>query len=158
MELTSSNPNMLKIIQLRLKELGAFQAKAGWIEKKNYPDGTSVAMIAAQNEFGNAAKNIPPRPTVRPAVADNQKNWEAIAAQGANRVLAGKATAYDVMDAIAQAAESAITKNYATISSPALNPATLAARRRRGNSSEKLLNDTGLAFASITSVVENATS
>lgn len=158
MELTSNNPNALKTIQLRLKELGAYQAKAGWIEKKNYPNGTSVAMIAAQNEFGNAKKNIPPRPTVRPAVADNQKNWEAIAAQGANRVLAGKATAHDVMGLIAESAENAIKKNYETISSPALKPATIAARRRRGNSSEKLLNDSGLAFASITSVVENATS
>ncbi len=155
MEMQQSNPNSLKTLQLHLKELAAVQAKAGWLGGKNYPDGTPVAMIAAQNEFGNPAKNIPPRPTVRPAVTENQKNWEALAAQGANRILAGKAIARDVMEAIGQAAENAIVRNYAAITTPALKPATLAARRRRGNGSDKVLNDTGLAFATITSVVEN---
>ncbi len=158
MEMQQSGTNSLKTLQLRIKELSSLQAKAGWLGGYNYPDGTSVAMIAAQNEFGNAAKNIPPRPTVRPAIVENQKSWEAIAAQGANRILAGKATARDVMEAIGESAESAIRKNYASISSPALKPQTLAARKRRGNNSSKVLHDTGLAFSTITSVVENATS
>ncbi len=148
----------MQTIQLRIKELSAYQGKAGWVEKKNYEDGTSVAMIAAQNEFGNPSKGIPPRPTVRPAVIENQKKWEAITATTSNRVIQGKMTARDAMIAIAEAAQGAIKKNYANISSPPLKPQTLAARRRRGNSSTKVLHDTGLAFASITSVVEDATS
>jgi hypothetical protein len=157
MELTSSNPNALQTIQLRLKELASLQAKAGWFPTAKYPDGTYVAEVAAQNEFGNPTKKIPPRPTVRPAATENQKAWEAIAAQGANRVLVGKATARDVMELLGEAAESAIRKNIAALTSPKLAEYTLAKRRERGNSSEKPLVDTRLEFNTVTSVVEDAT-
>ncbi len=155
MEMQQSNPNSLKTLQLHLKELANKQGKVGWLGGKNYPDGTPVAMIAAQNEFGNPAKNIPPRPFVRPAIAENENQWKELAAQGANKTLEGKITAEDVMLALTQAAHNAVSKNIATLTSPALKPATLAARRRRGNSNTKPLTDTGLMDSTLALVVEN---
>jgi len=155
MEVKSSS-NSLGAMILRVKELQSQEGRVGWFSSAKYEDGTPVAEIAAQNEFGNASKKIPPRPTIRPAIIENKSKWEQMAALGANAILAGKSTAKTVMTAVTLDAENAISKNIATITEPKLAPYTLERRRAKGNSSTKPLVDTGLELATLTSVVSDA--
>ena len=157
MQIKQKNDDAFKALNLGLKVLEKIQGKVGWFSTYNYPDGTPVAQVAAQNEFGNASKNIPPRPTVRPAAIDNKDKWGKIASQGAKQIIAGKATAYDVMNKLTLVAEGDISKNIGKLTQPPLAPLTIANRQARGNSSVKPLVDTGLEIATLTSVVENVT-
>jgi hypothetical protein len=50
----------------------------GFLEGAAYPDGTSVASVAAENEFGNPSKRIPSRPFFRNAIHRNSKDWPGI--------------------------------------------------------------------------------
>lgn len=47
--------------------------KAGFLEDKEYPDGTNVATVAYWNEFGT--KSSPARPFMRNTIAKNQGEW-----------------------------------------------------------------------------------
>lgn len=49
--------------------------RVGFLEGATYPDGKSVAMIAAGNEFGDPAMNRPPRPFFRNMIADKSPQW-----------------------------------------------------------------------------------
>ena len=42
--------------------------KVGWFPSSVYPDGETVAFVALQNELGDPAKGIPPRPFIRPTI------------------------------------------------------------------------------------------
>lgn len=55
--------------------------RVGFLENATYPDGTSVAMVAAIQDFGAPSKGIPPRPFFRNMVADKSPGWgDAVAA------------------------------------------------------------------------------
>ena len=75
--------NILKTIELRLKELGSKQGKVGWMEGDKYPDGESIAYVASIQEFGSEKGKIPPRPFMRPAVIENENKWRELAKDGA---------------------------------------------------------------------------
>lgn len=53
----------------------ASSLRVGFIDGATYPDGTSVAMVAAINNFGAPAKGIPPRPFFSKAVRENAPEW-----------------------------------------------------------------------------------
>ncbi|EPZ8126257.1 hypothetical protein ACXV6R_004165 [Yersinia enterocolitica] len=56
-------------------ELTSKQVKVGFLAGATYPDGTSVPMVAASNEFGNPASGSPPRPFFRNAISENSGKW-----------------------------------------------------------------------------------
>lgn len=59
---------------------GAGTVRVGFLEDATYPDGTSVAMVAAINEFGAPSRGQPPRPFFRRMIAEKSGEWpEAIA-------------------------------------------------------------------------------
>ena len=67
-------------LQAKLKELAAqvstaHEVKVGFFEDATYPDGTPVAMIAAIQDFGAPAKNIPPRPFFRTMIKQGETHW-----------------------------------------------------------------------------------
>lgn len=64
--------------------------RVGFLEDAKYPDGTSVAMVAAIQNFGAPARGIPPRPFFNKFITDNSEEWGAQLA----RLLAG--SGYDV--------------------------------------------------------------
>lgn len=72
-------------LQRRLGELAAKVGSGptlsvGFLEGATYPDGTSVPMVAATQEFGAPARNIPPRPFFRQTIAEHSPSWgDAIA-------------------------------------------------------------------------------
>jgi len=70
--------------------------KVGFLEGATYPDGTSVAMVAAIQNFGAPARGIPPRPFFSNMVSAKSPGWGASLA----RVL--KASNYDATTALRQ--------------------------------------------------------
>jgi len=47
----------------------------GFLAGATYPDGTSVPLVAALNEFGVPSHNQPPRPFIRNMIAKEQDHW-----------------------------------------------------------------------------------
>lgn len=51
--------------------------RVGFLEGATYPDGTSVAMVAATQNFGAPGAGIPPRPFFNKFIDDNKDEWGA---------------------------------------------------------------------------------
>lgn len=129
MEITRSKPSAFKGLDLRLKELEGVSSSAGWYESSKYENGTPVAQVAFWNEYGHGGQfPAPARPFMRPTVIRDKSEWRETAAQGAKAVLAGQATATDVMGALAIQAEAGIAKSIAQVFQPELSPVTLELR------------------------------
>lgn len=147
-------------MQIILANLANKTAKVGWFDSARYDDGTPVAYIAAIQEFGVPEKNIPPRPFMRPTVSEQQETWSKLAESGARSVLKGNTDIHNVMTKIAGKAASDIQTTITKVTSPALNPKTVAARLRKradgktvGNLTKPLV-DSGLMLASVTFKVD----
>lgn len=179
MTITSSNPNAFKALTAFLEGMEGVQSKAGWFESAKYPDGTPVAAAAQWNEFGVPSRSIPARPFMRPTVSENQQAWADDAGKLSKRVVDGKMTPFDAMDALALKAVGDIVKTISQVYDPPLSPITLLARKRRQEGgavtgktigefakqlnagppdvsgvSTKPLNDSGLMVATATHVTE----
>lgn len=141
-----------------LEDVQKKQLRVGWGEDAKYDNGTSIAMIAAQNEFGNASKKIPPRPFMRPTIAVHKMVWATKLSQGAKTVLNGTRSIGEVFEAVGLLIAGDIRKSIATVTSPALKKETVMARlrgKKQGKSVSltvaKPLVDTGLMLNSLTS-------
>jgi len=73
--------------------------RVGFLEGAKYPDGTSVAMVAAIQNYGAPSRGIPPRPFFSNMVAEKSPEWPA--------AIAGllKSTNYDVDATLTQTGE-----------------------------------------------------
>jgi hypothetical protein len=140
-----------RLIQIA-NDLENKQVKAGFLESSVYPDGQSVAYVAAINEYGCPEKNIPARPFMRPTVAEKQGEWVGIV-NGLIKQGIDTGVMPDVLETVGLAMQGDIVQAIADIKTPELSDRTLAARRKRGNGSSKPLNDTGYMIASVQSVV-----
>ncbi|MEX3614240.1 MAG: hypothetical protein VB141_10925 [Burkholderia gladioli] len=49
--------------------------RVGFLEDATYPDGASVAYVAAVNEFGNPEHNQPPRAFFRNMIEEKKDGW-----------------------------------------------------------------------------------
>ena len=128
-ELVRENDNRtLEVLLDHVKELEGLYAQIGWFESARYDEETPVAMVAAQNEFGNPEKNIPPRPFIRPAISDHSKVWQQLVASGAKAIAAGNETATSVMEAVTATAAGQIRDKIKEVYSPSLSPVTLLKR------------------------------
>lgn len=137
-------------------------AKIGWFPGADYPDGTPVAYVATIHEYGSPANNIPPRPFMSTTQTERGSEWAKQVGAGAARVSQGRMSADDVLEAVGAMARGDIQKTISQITSPALKPATIAARGRKYASGEvtasmeKPLVDTGLMISSIQSMVDKS--
>lgn len=151
-EVKRSNPNAFKELAVNLANLGQNQAKVGWFESQKYADGTPIAYIACIHEFGYPEGKIPPRLGMRFTMAAKRPLWRHESETLSKRVLAGKMTGHDAMEAIALVAEAAFVQHISSNPPPPLKAATLASRERRGRGTQAL-NDSGLLISSLTSKV-----
>ncbi len=135
----------------RLAELAKSVTKSatlsvGFLEGATYPDGTSVPLVAAVQEFGAPARNIPPRPFFRHMIAEKAESWpDAVAA-----LL--ETNDYDATQTLMQTGEAIKGQLHQSIvdtNSPPLAPATI---KKKGFS--KPLIDTGVMINSIDYKVE----
>lgn len=148
-------------LEKALLDMGHKVGKTGWFSSAKYIDGTSVASVAAQNEYGNPAQNIPARPFFRPTITAKQTEWTKAIQAGALAVLAGDTTAAAVMQQVASLAASEIAETITKIWIPPLAPATIAARLRKKNLGkvvgliDKPLIESKIMFNTLSGVVED---
>ena len=153
MTVTRSGPG-IATLSAALAQLAGIQGKTGWFASNNYPTGQPVAYIATIQEFGTG--RIPPRPFMRPTVADDGEKWLNTLRGAAAQVLTGAMSAHDAMEITVLQAAADVGKHIDAVTSPGLAASTLENRRRRGNQSTKPLEDTKLMLKSVTGVVEAA--
>lgn len=133
--------------------------KVGFFPSSKYEDGTPVAYVAVIQEFGSPEQGIPPRSFMRTTVASKQGEWKDIADRGARAMLNGKATGDQVLETIGLKAAGDIRQTISKLTTPALKPATIAARLRGkadkntvGNLTKPLVH-TGTLINAVTSEV-----
>jgi len=120
--------------------------KVGFMENATYPDGTSVALVAAVQEFGSPANNIPPRPFFRNMVAAKSGEWpDAIAAL----LKAHNYDAVSVLNLTGGAISGQLQASIANFDAVPLKPSTVKAK-----GFDKQLVDTGNMMKSVTFVVD----
>lgn len=144
MSVAKSGPGFDELI-INIEQLDGVRAGVGWFETAAYPDGTPVAYVAAIHEFGAPKAGIPPRPFMRPAIADNGPEWMKHFEEGAAACLRGETDARTVLESVALVAAGDVSKKIKAVTAPGLKPATI---KRKGFA--KPLVDTGQMAQSVT--------
>lgn len=115
--------------------------RIGFLDGATYPDGTGVAAVAAYNEYGNPARNRPPRPFMRQTIERERDGWGKTLAAGLRmndyNVTAG-------LGVLGEDIAGAIRETITQFDSPPLSPRTIA---RKGFA--KPLVDTGTMLRSV---------
>ena len=62
-----------RILATAIRDIQSKKLRVGWFDTARYQDGTPVAYVAAIQEFGHGA--IPPRPFMRPTIAQQRQAW-----------------------------------------------------------------------------------
>lgn len=97
--------------------------RVGFLEGATYPDGQSVPMVAAANEYGDPAMNRPPRPFFRNMIAEKSPEWPQEIAKIA------EATGYDaetMLGLIGEHIKGQLQGSIRDLMEPALSPVTIA--------------------------------
>lgn len=121
--------------------LSSRRVKVGFLKGATYPDGQSVAQVAAWNEWGNPAKGRPPRPFFRNMVQKESPEW------GKRLSACLQRTGFDVDKALGMMGEDisgALRESITSFTTPGLAPSTIA---RKGF--DKPLVDTGHMLRSV---------
>ncbi|HHY1079307.1 TPA: hypothetical protein ACVZQQ_004043 [Yersinia enterocolitica] len=130
------------------KSLESKQVKVGFVDGSAYPDGTSVAMVAAINEYGNPSNNQPPRPFFRNAISEKSGDWAETVSRG---IRAGIDTT-QVLEVVGAQIKGDVQESIATLMEPKLSDATLHIRKTRKvlpNQSDKPLVDTKVMIGDV---------
>lgn len=139
-------------------ELARKQLKVGFFEHSKYPDGTLIAYVAAIQELGYPAGGIPPRPFVRPAMAENATGYKNLISQAVNASVTGNITLISGLNQIGAKAAGDVKLAIKAMTTPPLKEETIKARARRhskGKASVKPLVDTGQMLQAVTWSVED---
>lgn len=140
----------IESLRKRLEEISKLKLKVGFFDQAKYPDGTPVAHVAAIQEYGT--NNIPPRPFIRPTVAERRQTWIDQLRTGFAKALEGKIEPRTVLEAVGEGVRGDVRKTISQINTPALAASTIKARRSRKvdpNQSVKPLIDTGKMLDSV---------
>lgn len=123
------NPNALKELERKIKELDSYTSKLGWFENAQEEDGTPSAYVASVQEFGSG--KIPPRLGMRETVKEKRVPWTTFAKGAAKKVLDGTWSGRDAMLALAYQGHKDIYKRINSNPGPPLSDLTLALRKKR---------------------------
>ena len=115
--------------------------KVGFLAGATYPDGTSVAMVAAIQNFGAPSRGIPPRPFFSNMVEAKHNQWGPATAMAMQRTNDNAAKALGIVGA---GIAGQLQQSIRDTNSPPLKPATVA---RKGF--DKPLIDTGHMLNSV---------
>ena len=144
-----SNSKALETLALNLKQLNRIEGRTGWFADASYEDGTPVAYVAALNELGHG--KTPPRPFMRPTIAEKRTEWIGIARNGAQEVLNNRLAPVFIMEQLTQAAEDDIKNTILAIYEPPLSPITieLRAMKKRNPNLHVTGRTVGIAAATV---------
>lgn len=117
--------------QAAIKRLDEVELRIGYFESAKYddPKQTPIAYVAAIQENGVPARNIPPRPFFAPTVRERKSEWNELFDKGARQLLKGKINADQLLDKLGLQAAGDIKRTISTLTDPPLSPLTLALRR-----------------------------
>lgn len=104
--------------------------RVGFLEGATYPDGTSVAAVAAIQEFGAPGKSIPPRPYFRKLVAEKADSWGDATA---NLLKKNDFDARHTLALVGEGIQGQLVQSIADLNSPPLSPVTLMLRKMRSD-------------------------
>lgn len=134
--------------------------KIGWFSNSKYPKGTSVAMVAAVQEYGSVQGNriIPPRSFFRTTLSKKTNEYTALLKAGVKKIFQGKETVKTVLDKVGSKASGDIKISITQVTIPPLAKSTLKRRasKRRikvenlSSTGKKPLIDTGVMLNSLT--------
>jgi hypothetical protein len=113
--------------------------RVGFLENATYPDGTSVAMVAAIQEFGAPSVGIPPRPFFRNMIAQHKGEW------GKQSREAMKLSGNDTNKALRLMGEviaGQLRQSIIDTNTPPLGPVTLMLRKMRQQNPNLVVNRT----------------
>lgn len=113
-------------------------------------DGTSVAMIAAVQNFGSPEQGIPERPFLTQAITKNQLNFIKLNRKNILKILEDKMTSEDALGQLGAYAAGQVQVEIKTGEFQELSPRTIA---RRKKNSTRPLYDTGQMVQSVTYVL-----
>jgi hypothetical protein len=134
------------------------QVLAGVPEAKARRKGDPInnATLAYIHDKGSPSQNIPARPFMEPGIKSVAPQIERKLLSAGNAVLEGDSVKTDkALEAVGLVAQNGIRMKINSDIPPALKPATLAARRRRGRTGTRSLIDSGQLRNSIIYVVQD---
>ena len=129
--------------------------EVGFFESAKYPDGTPVAYVAAIQEFGYPAGNIPSRPFFRNAISKND-GWKPLATKAMSAVVEGRIELNQALNQMGLKMAADVKDSITDGSYEALKQSTLDARQSRKRTqgvASKPLIDTGQMLQSVTYAV-----
>lgn len=133
------------------RKIGHDKVRVGVLEGATYPDGTSLPMVAAVQEFGAAINDgtrtvvIPPRPFMRNTVANNSGQWPKLLGAA---LKVSDMDGHKALDIVGEKIVGQMQGEITALTDPPNAPATIAAK-----GSSKPLVDTGHLLRSIASEV-----
>jgi hypothetical protein len=135
-DITGGDKLRAKLLDIQRKTLSAKQVSIGFLEGAKYPDGTSVAMVAAIQEFGAPRAGIPPRPYFRGMIKAHKAEWgpELSAALRTNGYDAAKALA--TMGLIIQGE---LKESIVELFDPPLSPVTVMLRKMKADNPDLVI-------------------
>lgn len=134
-----------KLRAIEQRATSASTVKVGFLAGGTYPDGKSIPMIAAINEFGAPSRGQPPRPFFRRMVADKSPAWPGML----DKLL--RATDYDAamtLGLLGEQIKGELVQSIRDLWDPPLAPSTVA---RKGF--DKPLIETSVMINSVGSEV-----
>lgn len=133
------------LIKRQLRVLDNAFTLIGIQEGSDTPGGTSLALIAAANEFGTKNGHIPERPWQRGWFDANRKRIEKFASNLYTRVLKGNITADRALKILGEWYTGELKKSVTQLKTPPNAPSTIQKKK-----SSNPLIDTGYMRNSIT--------
>lgn len=138
-------------VEAALKEIvakmtNASTVRVGFPADATYPDGTSLPLVAAIQEYGAPSRGIPPRPFMRNTVAEHGSEWPDAAA---SLLVASGYDAAKTLGLVGEGIKGQLEQSIVGFASPPNAPSTIA---KKGFDAP--LRDTGHMLNSITVEVE----
>jgi len=143
-------------IDAAIKDIGQMKLRVGWFASAKYETGTPVAMVAAAHEFGVPQNGLPPRPFMRPTIAENRDRWLKYFAQQVRHIFEGESTVEIALNQVGLNMAGKIKQAISKVTQPPLKTATVKAKMRKRKTAKtpgnltKPLVDTGLMISTVT--------
>jgi hypothetical protein len=119
-----------RILNRTLKTLDSQIGKIGWFNQ-HYPDGTSVAQVAATNELGEPSKHIPARSMLRATANRKKAEWRQNMTQIARAVFQGKVAPKQIMELQVLKGAADVQETISALVSPPLAQITIDNRIKK---------------------------
>lgn len=129
-------------LQAALEEIAkklttAATVEVGFLQDATYDNGTSVAMVAAIQEFGAPKAGIPPRPFFRTMIKDKSGEWpDAVS----NLLIENDYDARKTLSQTGEAIKGQLQQSIVDTNGPPLSEVTLMLRQMKAENPDLVVN------------------